>query len=109
MKQASVFTSAIAMAVAAFTGTLYAQEPVRTGTDYSKPGRQINDNVMTSRQRFDKPGREIDDGTFVPGRQAHKARQVIEDETLLSRRDLGGPGQRRGQSVRKIRKKVIED
>jgi hypothetical protein len=109
MKQATLWTSAIAMAVAAFTGTAYAEEPLQRDGDYSQPRRQFDDNIVTSRQHFDRPGREIEDGTFAASRRLHRSDREINDETLQTAKDMSGLGHTREQKARKIRRKVIEE
>lgn len=61
MKTSGPMISALAVAFAAFAGVAYAEDPVKAGANYDKPGRQIDENSVTSRTRFRKPGREFND------------------------------------------------
>jgi len=92
MKISGPMVSALALAFAAFAGVAYADDPVKAGANYNKPGRQIDENIVTSRSRFDKPGREFDDD-------------------VKTRKSFDRPGRTisDGKAKKTIRKKMVDE
>jgi len=99
----SAMLSAIAVAVAAFAGVAYAVEPLDDGANYNKPGRQIDDNILTSRQAYERASREIDD-TIVSGRRINPQERDIDDGMLKQSHVV-----HHEKAKKKIRKKPLEE
>jgi hypothetical protein len=108
MKKSAHIVSALAIAFAAFAGVAYAQDPVKTGTNYNKPGRQIDDNILTSGKGFEKSEREIDDGTMAIGKRASPLGRDFDQDAAKPGKRLNRPGNATPE-VRKIRKNPLDD
>jgi hypothetical protein len=107
----SAILSAIAVAVAAFAGVAYADEPVKAGANYNKASREIDDNILTSGKGFEKGEREIDDGTLPSGRRVNQPGRDFDQDALRAARDFDQPGRpvSHAKAKKKIRKKPLED
>ena len=110
MKLSGPMVSALALAFAAFAGVAYADDPVKAGANYNKPGRQIDDNIVTSRTRFDRPGREIEEGIVTSGKRFDKPGRELDDD-VKTRKSFDRPGRAISDSEAKkaIRKKIVDE
>jgi hypothetical protein len=97
--------TALAVAFAAFAGAAFAQDTVKAGENYNKPGRQIDDNILTSGKGFEKSEREIDDGTMPKGKRADALGRDFDVDAQKPGKRPGGPA----PEVRKIRKNPLDD
>jgi hypothetical protein len=108
MKTTTRLISAFALAACAFAGVTYAQEPVRSGANFNKPGRQVDDNILTSGQGFAKASREIDD--VRPARPRRLTGHEFDDEGTLSPRKSVRADRSSDVRARKtIRRKLVDE
>lgn len=100
--------SAFTLAACTLAGVACAQEPVRAGANYNKPGRQVDDNILTAEQGFAKASREIDD--VRPARPHRLTGHEFDDEGTFSPRKSVRTD--RGSDVRArktIRRKLVDE
>src|SRR5689334_24865805 len=108
MKTSGSIMTALAVAFAAFAGAAFAQDPVKVNENYNKPGRQIDDNILTSGKGFEKSEREIDDGTIPRGKNADAVGRDFDQDAAKPGKRLSRPGNAEPE-VRKIRKNPLDD
>jgi hypothetical protein len=112
MKTSAALMTALAVAFVAFAGAGFAQDPVKTkqssSENYNRPGRQIDDNILTSGKGFEKSEREIDDGTMPRGKRADALGRDFDQDAQKPGKRLHRPGSHEPE-VRKIRKNPLDD
>jgi hypothetical protein len=90
MKASVTITFATLLSVLS-VGLAQAQD-VKTGGNYDRPGRAIDEEAVKWRGASDKPGRAIDDNTVRNGANYDKPGRALDEDTVKSRGASDKPG-----------------